>query len=112
MEFSLIPHYMHQISDYVKVKSTIYDTIEELIDPYMNLQFVELNDTICVLYTLASKKTISDHDANKLTLAFNRPVVFERDKCAIHGECKFNPFMKTIDKPLPYIYNPKHVRFL
>lgn len=112
MEFSIIPHHIHQISNYFHMKNAIYQTLEELTDPYINLQFVEQNNAMNILYTLASKKEINPVDRQKLTSIFHQPVVFFKDKFIMRGTSKLVPFTKNIDNLLNYTYQPKYVQFL
>lgn len=112
MAFSIIPHHIHQISNYFEVKTAIYDVMEELLDPYINLQFVEQENLINILYTRADKQDISNHDQNMLISTLNMPVVFQKDKFVMRGTGKVVPFTKSIDKLLNYTYKPKHVQFM
>lgn len=112
MEFSFTPHQALQISNYLTLKPLIYDTLEQLIDPYINLQFIETSDTMNILYTLSTTRSMSDHDQHLLTKTLPLPVVFQKDKLVLRGAGKIVPFIKSTNPILDYKYSPKHIKLI
>lgn len=115
MEFSFVPHYRHQTTNYFEMTKALYAAIEQLIDPYINLQFIDKYDTINILYTLSSKKPISEHDTHYITNALSsvgKTALYHKDKFSVLGTNKIVPFAKGLYKMLDYGYKPKHVRFM